>query len=94
MPNTKSAKKRMKQNEQRREYNRTYRRVLKGTVKRVRSAIKAGDLAQGDEAARVVAKKADQCAAKGVIHRNAAARIKSRVASALKKAKQASAAGS
>ena len=40
-----------------------------------------------EHCSRVVAKKLDQAASKGVIHRNAAARQKSRLSKALKKAK-------
>ncbi len=89
MPNTKSAKKRHKQNLQRRAYNRAYKAGIKTQLKEVRGAVKEGDMAKAAEGAKVTAKKADQAASKGVIHRNAAARIKSRLSASLKKAKQA-----
>ena len=89
MPNTKSAKKRLKQSIARRARNRAVTGAVKTQIKKVRSAISAGDLTLGAEEGRIAAKKLDQAAAKGSIHRNAAARRKSRLSAALKKAKAA-----
>lgn len=89
MPNTKSAKKRHKQNLVRRARNKSVKSAVKTQLKKVRAAVKAGDVTVGTEEAKLLAKKVDQAAAKGVIHRNAAARHKSRASAALKKAKEA-----
>lgn len=88
MPNTKSAKKRHRQSLDRRARNRAAKSVLKTLVKKVRGALEAGDVAQAQDGYREVVKKFDQTAAHGVIHRNAAARVKSRLSAALKAAKQ------
>jgi small subunit ribosomal protein S20 len=88
MPNTKSAKKRHKQSIGRRSRNRATKSVLKTEIRKVRTAITAGNVDAGATELRVASKKLDQAAAKGVIHRNAAARTKSRLSAALKSAKQ------
>jgi small subunit ribosomal protein S20 len=88
MPNTKSAKKRLRQNELRRVRNRAARSTLKTLIKKVRGALEAGDVTTAQDSFRSVVKKIDQTAARRVIHRNAAARLKSRLSAALKAAKQ------
>ncbi|HWB11992.1 MAG TPA: 30S ribosomal protein S20 [Pirellulales bacterium] len=88
MPNTKSAKKRLRQNELRRTRNRAARSALKTLVKKVRGALESGDLSQAQDGFRAVTKKLDQTASRRIIHRNAAARAKSRLSAALKAAKQ------
>jgi len=80
--NIKSQIKRNRQNETRRARNKAVRSELKT---RVKVAITKG--AEGAEdasqAARLAAKRIDKAAAKGVIHKNAAARRKSRLAKRL-----------
>jgi small subunit ribosomal protein S20 len=88
---TKSAKKRHRQSLERREVNRSTRAALKTQIKKVREAVKAGDLTKADEEARTAARKLDVAAARGVIHKNAAARTKSRVSRFVKGAKTAKA---
>lgn len=88
MPNTQSAKKRQRQNLKRRVRNRSVRSSVKLQVRKVREEATAGKLAEGEADARVAAKKLDQAAAKGIIHRNTASRLKSRLSSALRSAKQ------
>jgi small subunit ribosomal protein S20 len=58
--------------------------MLKTELRKAREAVAAGDLAAAQAQARLVAKKFDQAAAKGLIHANAAARTKSRLAVRLK----------
>jgi small subunit ribosomal protein S20 len=89
---TKSAKKRLRQSLERRERNRSTRSALKTQIKKVREAVKGGDLAQADAEARVAAKKLDLAAAKKIIHKNAAARTKSRISRFVKASKQKAAA--
>lgn len=79
MPNTKSALKRMRQNEKRRIRNRIIRSRMRTFVKKAREAIAAGDHALAAEAVREAVSQLDRAAQKGVIHRNAAARRKSRL---------------
>jgi small subunit ribosomal protein S20 len=88
MPNTTSAKKRLRQNVVRRARNRSVRSSLKTVVRKVRETLAAGDLAEAEADFRQAVKKLDQAAAGRVIHRNAAARVKSRLSAALKGAKQ------
>jgi small subunit ribosomal protein S20 len=86
MPNTKSAKKRLRQSLERRTRNRAVKSSLKTQIKKVLSAVEGGDAAASSEEFRAAAKKLDQAAAKGVIHRNKAARLKSRLSARLKTA--------
>jgi len=90
MPTTKSAARRLRQNLERRARNRSVKRDLRTRGKKVEADLTAGNLAQAEADFRDAAKKLDQAAAKGVIHRNAAARRKSRLSARLKalKAKQ------
>jgi len=74
--NTKSAIKRIRQNERRRLRNRAMRSKIRGTVKAARAAEGASRAAVVFEAIRVL----DKAVSKGVIHRNTAARKKSALA--------------
>lgn len=67
--------------------NRSARSTVRTQVKKVLSAITAGDLEQSTEQLRLLQKKLDQAAAKNIIHRNAAARTKSRLSAKIKAAK-------
>jgi small subunit ribosomal protein S20 len=79
MPNHKSAEKRMRQNEKRRLINRGNRSRLRTEIKRLRAALDAGDR-EGLQAAYAETVSAiDKSVNKGVLHRNAAARYKSRL---------------
>lgn len=76
MANTKSAKKRMRQNERRRLRNRAVR-------SKVRSAVRDARASQGDQMRASVGeaiRELDRAVSKGVIHRNTAARRKSALA--------------
>jgi small subunit ribosomal protein S20 len=94
MPNTKSAKKRMRQSEVRRLRNRSVKSSVKTQVRKVREAITGGNFEEADSQFRTAVKRLDQAAAKGVIHKNAASRSKSRLSAAVKTAKQAATAKS
>jgi small subunit ribosomal protein S20 len=84
MPNIKSAKKRLKQNIVHRERNRANKRTIHTECKKVLGAVEAGNVEQAEAELRAVAKKVDQAAAKRIIHRNAAARVKSRLSARVK----------
>jgi len=88
MPNTKSAKKRLRQSLVRRARNRDYKSALKTQIRKVREEIAAGNLEAGEMEFRLAAKRVDKAAAAGVVHPNLAARVKSRLSAALKAAKQ------
>jgi small subunit ribosomal protein S20 len=87
MPNTKSAKKRHRQSLVRRTRNRAAKSVIKSQVRKLRAAITAGEVETAETEFRLTAKKLDQTAARGIIHANVAARLKSRLSAALKLAK-------
>jgi small subunit ribosomal protein S20 len=81
MANIKSQIKRNRTNEKRRQRNRAVKSELRTRVKSALAS--AGTEQQGDEALRLALKKIDKAASKGVIHKNAAARRKSRLARAV-----------
>ncbi len=89
MPTTKSAKKRLRQNLERRARNRSTRSLLKSQVRKVREAVVAADSEAAGTALREASQKLDKAVSKGVIHGNAAARLKSRLSAAVKKSKGA-----
>jgi small subunit ribosomal protein S20 len=66
---------------------------LRTQSKKVLAAIKSGDLDNAQQQLRDASKKYDQAAAKRIIHKNSAARHKSRLAQALRSAKSPKAAG-
>jgi small subunit ribosomal protein S20 len=78
MANIKSQKKRNRQNEKRRIRNKGVRSELKTRVKVAQTAIAGGD-SNAEEQVRVAQKRLDKAGAKGVIHKNAAARRTSRL---------------
>ncbi|MFQ5592097.1 MAG: 30S ribosomal protein S20 [Phycisphaerae bacterium] len=80
MANLPSAKKRIKQNERNRARNRARRSVVKTETKKLLVAIHRGDLQQAQDLFARVTKKIDQVAGRGTLHRNTAARTKSRLA--------------
>ena len=87
MPNIKSAEKRLRQSVVRRERNRTAKHAIRTECKKVVAAVAAGDAEQAETKLRSAAKLIDKSAAKNVIHRNAAARVKSRLSAKVKKVK-------
>ena len=90
MANIKSQIKRNRQNLVRNERNKAVRSELKT---RTRSAVTAADTGadDADERLRAAIKRIDSAAAKGVIHRNAAARRKSRLMARVQQADTAEA---
>jgi small subunit ribosomal protein S20 len=91
MANTKSAKKDLRRSTKRRVRNQQAKSALKTYVKKVRVAATGGNV-ETTQAALVLAQKAlDKAAQKGVIHKNQAARRKSRIAKAANKAAAAAA---
>jgi small subunit ribosomal protein S20 len=79
MPNLASAKKRLRQNAGRRLRNQVAKTRIKNTI---RKAVEA-KAAIGTDEAKDAMRSIDKAAAKGIIHRNAAARKKSRLAKRL-----------
>ena len=79
MPNIKSAKKRMRQNDVRRLRNRTRRSRLRSCLRKLDEAIDAGDLDVVRQCWQETQGLLDRTAQAGVIHRNQAARKKARL---------------
>jgi small subunit ribosomal protein S20 len=79
MPNHKSAEKRMRQNEKRRAINRTNRSTLRTSIKKLRAAISTPGEGTAQELLPETISKIDKAVQKGILHRNAAARHKSRL---------------
>ncbi|MCI0518708.1 MAG: 30S ribosomal protein S20 [Chloroflexi bacterium] len=79
MANIKSAIKRNKQNEKRRLRNRFFRGRARTAVKKARTAIESGASADAVESTRQAISALDKAAEKGVLHKNNAARRKSRL---------------
>lgn len=82
MPNIKSAIKRVKVSEKRRLRNASQKSALRTAVKAAETAI-TGNAESAQEALVLAAKKLDKAASKGLIHKNAANRKKSRLAKKL-----------
>jgi small subunit ribosomal protein S20 len=79
MPNSVSAKKALRKNLTRRARNKAQRSTLRSAIKKLRETAAGADAAATQEAFKFVVKKLDQAAAKGLIHKNTAARTKSRL---------------
>ncbi|MGL5286668.1 SSU ribosomal protein S20P [Aeromonas sp. RU39B] len=84
MANIKSAKKRAIQAEKRRQHNASRRSMTRTYVKKVVAAIAAGDKAAAVAAFEKAQPILDRMATKGLIHKNKAARHKSRLAAQIK----------
>ena len=79
MPNHKSSEKRVRQSEKRRVINRSHRTKVRTYIKKVRAALESG---KSDEIQNVLPEAIsviDKSVQKGVMHKNAAARYKSRL---------------
>lgn len=77
MANTKSAKKRIRSNERRRLRNQMYKSRVKTMIKKAEQAIFSGS--PSEEALREAVRTLDKAAVKGILHKNNAARRKSRL---------------
>ncbi len=86
MANTRSAEKRNRQAQKRRQRNLHFRTGVKSAVKKVRDAVLKGDGGIAKQALLDAARVLDKAASKGVLHKNAASRKISRLAKAGAKA--------
>ena len=80
MAHSLSAKKRIRQNIAAKARNTARRSALKTQIRKFEDAIRADDFAKAETQFRLVTKKLDQTAATSVLHKNAAARKKARLA--------------
>jgi small subunit ribosomal protein S20 len=88
-----SAKKRVRQNEKRRAQNRSRKDTIKTQLKTFNAALTSGDLPKAETELRLVTKRLDKVAAKGTIHKNTAARRRSRLTLKLNAQRAAKAGG-
>ena len=79
MPNHKSSEKRVRQNEKRRVINRNNKGRLRTSIRKLRAALTEADASAVQELLPATISTIDKAVQKGVIHRNAAARYKSRL---------------
>ncbi len=84
MANSPQARKRARQGETRRRHNASFRSMVRTYIKKVDAAIEGGDHAAATEAYKAAVPVIDRMADKGIIHKNKAARHKSRLNSAVK----------
>lgn len=84
MASTVSARKRIRQNESHRARNRWRKTQLRTAIKDVREKILHGSAEEAQESYRKACSVIDRVAGKGVIHKNTAARTKSRLSARLK----------
>lgn len=88
MANTQSAIKRIRSSERKRRINQVHRSRARTYVKRARWLITSGNLEEAEAMAYQAASALDKAAQKGIIHKNKAARSKSRLMKQLNQAKQ------
>ena len=84
MANSVQAKKRARQNEKRRQHNASLRSMVRTYLKKVDAAIATGDHGAAQEAYNASVPVIDRMADKGIIHKNKAARHKSRLNTQIK----------
>lgn len=84
MANIKSAKKRAIQSEKRRQHNASRRSMVRTYLKKVNAAITSGDKEAATAAFTAASPLLDRMASKGLIHKNKAARHKSRLSAQIK----------
>ena len=83
MPNIKSAKKRVRVSAAKAAQNKSFKTALKTDIKKYEAAVAAGDKELAQETYKQAVKKIDQAVAHGILHKNNAARKKSRFTSML-----------
>ncbi len=79
MPNIRSAAKRARQNIKREMYNRRVKSMLKTSIRRFEESLQNGDHEDARVKLHEAVRQIDKAAAKGILHRNNAARKKSRL---------------
>jgi small subunit ribosomal protein S20 len=87
LPVTESAKKRLRQNEKRRQHNRLYRSRARTYVKRTKELIGEGSWDEATLVAQLAAGALDKAAQKGVLHKRNASRRKARLYRRLQRAR-------
>ena len=84
MANSPQARKRARQNDKRREHNASLRTKFRSFIKRVAAAVASGDKTKATEAYKAAQPVIDKMSNKGIVHKNKAARHKSRLGQQIK----------
>lgn len=84
MAHSKSAEKRIRQNAKRKARNRWRKQSMRDAIKDFRDKVLHASPDEAQESLRNASRLIDKTAAKGVIHKNTAARTKSRLSARLK----------
>lgn len=79
MPNIKSAKKRMRSNVKKAQVNTLIISSMRTAVKNVEKAVKAGNKEDANNSLNIAIQRIDKAMSSGKIHKNKAARLKSRL---------------
>ena len=93
MAHSLSAKKRVRQTEKRRAQNRSRKELIKNQLKSFTAALTGGDIPKAETELKLVTRRLDKVAAKGTIHKNTAARRRSRLTLKLNATRAAKASG-
>lgn len=83
MANTAQARKRARQNEKARRHNASFRSMVRTYIKKVNAAVREKDYEKATAAYQKAVPVIDRMADKGIIHKNKAARHKSRLNAAI-----------
>jgi len=84
LANIKSAAKKARQAEKHRQHNAALRTRMRTAIKKAISAVKSGDAAKAADSYKAAVPAIDTMVSKGLVHRNKAARHKSRLNKAVK----------
>ena len=83
MPNIKSAKKRMRSNVKKAQVNTLIVSSMRTAIKNVEKAVKAGNKEEANNSLNIAIQRIDKAMSSGKIHKNKAARLKSRLMKAV-----------
>lgn len=83
MPNIKSAKKRVRSNAKKREVNTFISSSMRTAIKNCEKAIKASSKDEASKTLNVALQRVDKACTSGLVHKNKAARLKSRLTKAV-----------
>lgn len=84
MPNSKQAKKRMKQSEKSRKNNHSYISKMRTSIKNLLKSIEKKDLKSSNDHFKIASSVIDKSAKKNLIHKNKASRYKTRLNARIK----------
>ena len=83
MPNIKSAKKRMRSNAKKAEVNTLVSSSMKTAIKKFEKEVKAGNKQEASNCLNIALQRIDKAMGSGLVHKNKAARLKSRLVKSL-----------